>query len=185
MLRPTSSPVYHVLKPPYGAQDQSFITARQLRGALSDEKTGLLTIPAGTRQLSSSQVRAPLGLMTIFYCPIWDSLIWRARSPYLYPQRTGWPSYTPGTGLLFRRLLRLPGLRWRYSNPPLRGVLYLIRHGSYIKYRVQQFLSLACLHWSPTPRQIGRLTIGHKFNFNFTLTSVFVLRMYSLPRELV
>jgi hypothetical protein len=26
---------------------------------------------------------------------------WRARSPYLYPPGTGWPSYTPGGGSLF------------------------------------------------------------------------------------
>jgi hypothetical protein len=43
---------------------------------------------------------------------------WRTRSPYVYPPVTGWPSYIPGTGLPFRRLLRLAGLRWRYSNPP-------------------------------------------------------------------
>jgi hypothetical protein len=35
------------------------------------------------------------------------------RSPYLYPPGTGWPSYTPGTGFPFRRLLRLAGLWWR------------------------------------------------------------------------
>jgi hypothetical protein len=31
----------------------------------------------------------------------------------------------PGTGFLFGRLLRLAGLRCRYSNPPPRGVLYI------------------------------------------------------------
>jgi hypothetical protein len=36
---------------------------------------------------------------------------------------TGWPGYTPGhwvpfTSSLTSRLLRLAGLRWRYSNPP-------------------------------------------------------------------
>jgi hypothetical protein len=39
---------------------------------------------------------------------------WRARSLYLYPPGTGWPSYTPGRWVLFCRLLRLGGLRWRY-----------------------------------------------------------------------
>jgi hypothetical protein len=43
--------------------------------------------------------------------------IWRTRFPYLYPPGTGWPSYTSGTGFPLRRLLRLGGLRWRYSNP--------------------------------------------------------------------
>jgi hypothetical protein len=31
---------------------------------------------------------------------------------YLYPPGTGWPCYTPRSGFLLRRLLRLPGLRW-------------------------------------------------------------------------
>jgi hypothetical protein len=45
---------------------------------------------------------------------------WRAKFPYLYPPGTGWPSQrvAPGIGLPLRRLLRLAGLRWRYSNPP-------------------------------------------------------------------
>jgi hypothetical protein len=48
---------------------------------------------------------------------------WRARFPCLYPPGTGWPSYTPRhwvpfTSSLMARLLRLAGIRWRYSNPP-------------------------------------------------------------------
>jgi hypothetical protein len=34
----------------------------------------------------------------------------------------GGPVIAPGTGFYFRRLLRLAGLRWRYSNPPPHGV---------------------------------------------------------------
>jgi hypothetical protein len=33
--------------------------------------------------------------------------------------------YLPGTGFPFRRLLRLAGIRWRYSNPPPRRVVEL------------------------------------------------------------
>jgi hypothetical protein len=34
--------------------------------------------------------------MTIFYCLIFETLpTWRARSPYLYPQGTGWSCYIP------------------------------------------------------------------------------------------
>jgi hypothetical protein len=36
----------------------------------------------------------------ILLSQIRDSQTWRARSPYLYPPGTGWPSYTPGTGSL-------------------------------------------------------------------------------------
>jgi hypothetical protein len=36
------------------------------------------------------------GLMTIFYCPGLETPpTWRARSLYLYPPGTGWPSYNP------------------------------------------------------------------------------------------
>jgi hypothetical protein len=34
------------------------------------------------------------------------------------PQEQGGPLMPPGTGFPLRRLLRLAGLRWRYSNPP-------------------------------------------------------------------
>jgi hypothetical protein len=39
--------------------------------------------------------------------------------PRIYiPQEQGSPVISTGTGLPFRRLLRLTGLRWRYSKPP-------------------------------------------------------------------
>jgi hypothetical protein len=39
---------------------------------------------------------SPAGLMTILYCFRFETVpTWRARSPYLYPPGTGWPSYTP------------------------------------------------------------------------------------------
>jgi hypothetical protein len=67
---------------------------------------------------------SPAGLVTIFYCLRFETPpTWRARSPCLYPQEQCGPVTSPGTGFPFRRLLRLAGLRWRYSNPPPRGVL--------------------------------------------------------------
>jgi hypothetical protein len=85
--------------------------------------TGLsFTIVAGPRQRSHSQIRVPRDSWP--HVTVSDSRLpptWRARSPYLYPPGTGWPGYTPGTGFPFRRLLRLAGLRWRYSNPPPHG----------------------------------------------------------------
>jgi hypothetical protein len=43
-------------------------------------------------QISSNSV----GLMTIFYCLRFKTPpTWRARSPYLYPPKTGCPSYIP------------------------------------------------------------------------------------------
>jgi hypothetical protein len=38
------------------------------------------------------------------------------------PQEQGGPIIPPGTGFHFRRLLRLVGLRWRYSTPPPHGI---------------------------------------------------------------
>jgi hypothetical protein len=40
---------------------------------------------------------SPTELMTIFYClRFMAPPTWRARSPYLFPPGTLWPSYTPG-----------------------------------------------------------------------------------------
>jgi hypothetical protein len=65
---------------------------------------------------------SPAGLMTIFYCLRFETPpTCRARSPYLYPPGTGWPGYTPRHWFSFYRLLRLAGLRWRYSNLPPHG----------------------------------------------------------------
>jgi hypothetical protein len=64
-------------------------------GALSDARTGLsFIITAGPRQLSHSRVRVP-----------WDSRQYFSVSEIRY--------------FPFRRLLRLAGLRWKYSTPPL------------------------------------------------------------------
>jgi hypothetical protein len=76
-------------------------------GALSDERTGLsFKIAAGPRQRSHSRVRVQ-----------WDSR----------------PYFTfPDSGLPFRRLLQLTGLRWRYLTPPPHGILILSQSQSYI-----------------------------------------------------
>jgi hypothetical protein len=40
--------------------------------------------------------RSPTGILTIFYCLRFETPpTWKARSLYLYPPGTGWPSYTP------------------------------------------------------------------------------------------
>jgi hypothetical protein len=58
----------------------------------------------------------------IMYCLRFETPpTWRGRSPYLHPQEQGGPVMPPGTGFTFRRLLRLGGLRWRYSTPPPHG----------------------------------------------------------------
>jgi hypothetical protein len=73
------------------------ITGLLMCGALSDERTILsFTIAAGSRQRSHSRVRVPLNSRPYF--TVSDSR------------------------LIFCRLLRLAGLRWRYSIPPLHGI---------------------------------------------------------------
>jgi hypothetical protein len=45
---------------------------------------------------------SPTGLKVIFYYPIFESPpTWKARSPYLYPPGTLWPSYRPRHWVLF------------------------------------------------------------------------------------
>jgi hypothetical protein len=102
MLRPTvSRPVSLVIKHPFGAYDQIFITCVTvtvlfLWGALSDERSGLpFVCAAGPCQRSLSRVRVP-----------WDL------KPYFTVSDLRLP---------FSSLLRLAGSRWRYSTPPPHG----------------------------------------------------------------
>jgi hypothetical protein len=46
-------------------------------------------------------------------------------TPIYTPHEQCGPVIPPATGFPFRHLLRLAGLRWRYSNLPPRGVIYL------------------------------------------------------------
>jgi hypothetical protein len=64
---------------------------------------------------------SPARLMAMPYCfTLENPPTWRARSSYLYRPGTRWP-VPPGTGCPFRRLLRITGLWWRYSNPTSSG----------------------------------------------------------------
>jgi hypothetical protein len=86
-------------------------------GAFSDDRSVVYNCcwPSSAQSFSGP---SPVGLMTIFYCLRYEtSPTWRARSPYIL-QEESVPVVPPGTGFPFRRLLRLSGLRWRYSNPP-------------------------------------------------------------------
>jgi hypothetical protein len=85
-----------------------------LWGALSDERTGLsFTIAAGLRERSYSRVRVPWDLRRYFT--------------------------VSDLRLHFLRLLRLTGLRWRYSTPTphRRGLCRLIK-GSFKKWMILQ-----------------------------------------------
>jgi hypothetical protein len=74
-------------------------------GVLSDERMGLLfTIATGSRQRSHSRVR-----------------VRGTRDHILLSQIRDFP---------LRRLVRLSGLRWRYSNTPPHGMLSSVEAGS-------------------------------------------------------
>jgi hypothetical protein len=61
-----------------------------------------------------------VGLMThILLSQILEPSTLEGQVPVMFiPQKQGGPVTPPGTGFPFRHLLRLAGLRWRYSNPP-------------------------------------------------------------------
>jgi hypothetical protein len=85
-------------------------------GALSDERTGLsFTIAAGPRQYSYSRIRVLRDSWQYF--TVSDSRLHQpgGPGPRIYiPQEQGGSVILPETGFLFRRLLRLAGIRWRY-----------------------------------------------------------------------
>jgi hypothetical protein len=92
-------------------------------GALSDERTGLpFTVAADPRQRSHSRVRVPGDSWPYF--TVSGSRLPQPGGPgpciYIPPEEGG-PVITPGTGFPFRHLLRLAGIRWRYSTPPPHG----------------------------------------------------------------
>jgi hypothetical protein len=81
------------------------------------------TIAADPRQRSHSRVRVPRGSWTYF--TVSDSRLPQPGrpGPHVYiPQEEDGPVIPTGTGFLFRRLLLLAGLWWRYSNPPPHGL---------------------------------------------------------------
>jgi hypothetical protein len=93
-----------------------------------------------------------------------DSPNMEGQVPILYHQELGGPIITPGTAFPFRRLLRLAGLRWRYSTPPPHGVLIVAKSKLLYDWRfiTNQFVLASVLF---------RLnTCGHSFYVTSSLT---------------
>jgi hypothetical protein len=93
--------------------------------AISDKRTGLsFTITPDPRQGSYFRVRVPRDSWPHFTVSDSRLLQFGGPGPRIYiPQEQGGPVIPPDTGFPFRRLLRLAGLRWRYSNPPPHRIL--------------------------------------------------------------
>jgi hypothetical protein len=109
------------------------------------------TITSGPCQSSHSWAEVPQNSRPYFTVSFKTPQTWRARSPYLYPPGTGWPSYTAWYWAPFCRLLRL---RWRDSNPPPHGssihwTLMFDATGKESHQLHQQFVCCSvCIRWS-------------------------------------
>jgi hypothetical protein len=126
MLRSTvSRPVCLGVKHPSGEPKTRFVLVRQLRvcwcGAPSLTRGWdlLITIAAGLRQRRYSRVHIAWNSWPHFTASDSRHSQPGGPGPCTYvPQWQGGPVILPGRGFPFHRLLRLAGLRWRYSNPP-------------------------------------------------------------------
>jgi hypothetical protein len=99
--------------------------------------------------------------MAIFYCLGFEHSQPERPCPCIlhYPE-TGWHIYTPRHWVPFRRLLRLAGLRWRYSTPPPHGLAGQGQSQSQTYFRTDGLPSINSswrqAAWDPRPEIFSR-----------------------------
>jgi hypothetical protein len=99
----------------------------------------LFTTASGPHQHRNSQIRVPRNSWPYFF--VSASRLLQPGGPGLrvyIPQEQGGPVITPGTGIPFRRLLRLAGLQWKYSTSPSLGSFLLEDTTSNLQQQQQQ-----------------------------------------------
>jgi hypothetical protein len=99
-------------------QSYSFLTSSLTRRLVCYLQLLLVLASAVILRSQYRETYDHISLSQIRDCPNLEGQV-----PYLYPTGTGLPGYTPRHWVPFCRLLRLAGLRWRYSSRPSHGPL--------------------------------------------------------------
>jgi hypothetical protein len=118
----------------------------------------------------------PAGLMTISYCLRFEnSPTWKARSPYLYPPETGWPSYSPQPWVSYSLLGFNPRIyNWIYSFGP--SALPMKHHGEWHRELFRGYIT------RPAPPGGGIAVPQHGWRWPHYITSERTAQKTPLPR---
>jgi hypothetical protein len=143
----SSPPIWGSPRPPDSCYCETFAGFLMWGGSVWQERMGLsFTVGAGSRQRSHSRGPSPTGLVTIILLShTRGSPNLKDQVPIFISPGTGWPSYIPPcSGFPFHRLLRLAGLRWRYTHPPPRAFCTGYKSSPYLTGNTLCHLATRC-----------------------------------------